>query len=1041
MASFRLKPTHKAVAAYYEALAQFQKLGVKHEGAVRSAFQTLLEHCARQAGRTLIPEYQLKRKGGKPIEPDGAIVDSLSQVLRYGLWEAKDTDDDLEKEIRAKFKAGYPRDNIIFQEPKRAILYQNGEKLVDVDLAKPDQLVHVLDLFFGWQPPAFDQWERAVEEFKGRVQELGENLARLIRSERETNTRYRAAFADFLVLCRTSLNPNLSESAVEEMIVQHLLTERIFRKVFDIGDFMRRNVIACEIENVIEALTSRAFSRDAFVRNLEHFYIAIEQAAETISDFTEKQRFLNTVYERFFQGFSVKVADTHGIVYTPQPLVEFMAASVEHVLRTEFESSLSHQDVHILDPFTGTGNFIVNLMRLIPKSSLPDKYHGELHCNELMLLPYYVASMNIEHAFWEATGEYEAFEGICLVDTFETAEKEQRQFDVFNEANTERVRRQLNAPIKVIIANPPYNAGQVNENDNNKNRRYEEIDRRVRVTYGTDSKARLLRKLSDPYVKAIRFAADRIGDAGVVCYVNNDSFVAEKTFDGMRQHLAQDFDVIYVLELGGNVRKNPTLSGTTHNVFGIQVGVSINLFIRLPRGAGARRRAKIHYHAVPVDWRREQKYDFLNKAGSIAGVKWRTLHPDDRHNWLTNKSDGEFAAFVPLGSKDYRARSNLGLPTIFRSYSLGVGTNRDEWVFDFSEEHLAKKVKRLIQNYNMEVTRAAEQQRGSGPITDVDSFVNSDRTFVKWTDRLKQSLMRGERLQYDSDKIRPSIYRPFSGQFLYFDDLLIHRRYQQHRFFPTNCPGQENLAICLSVSSERPFCCLAVDRIPAKEIVGGFGSPGQVFPFYTYRDDGKQREENIPLFTLQHFQKHYRDKGITREGIFHYVYAMLHHADYRATFAENLKRELARVPLSGKAADFHAFAEAGQRLIDLHVNYENQQPYSLKHVENPEARLDWRVDAMKLTRDHDAIRYNDFLTLVGIPEQVFDYRLGNRSALEWVIDQYRVSRDEHGQITRDPNRPDDEQYIVRLVERVITISLETREIVANLPLLSIAEEQ
>ena len=306
----------------------------------------------RQAGRTLVPEYQLKRKGGKkPLEPDGAIVDSLSQVLRYGLWEAKDTDDDLEKEVKAKFKAGYPRDNIVFQEPKRAILYQNGEKLLDADLTKPDQLVHVLDLFFGWQPPAFDQWERAVEEFKGRVQELGENLARLIRSERQTNTKYRAAFADFFVLCRASLNPNLSESAVEEMIIQHLLTERIFRKVFDIGDFMQRNVIAQQIEKVIEALTSRAFSRDAFVKNLEHFYIAIEQAAETISDFSEKQRFLNTVYERFFQGFSVKVADTHGIVYTPQPLGGFhgrqrraraSGPSSGHRCRTKTYTSSTH---------------------------------------------------------------------------------------------------------------------------------------------------------------------------------------------------------------------------------------------------------------------------------------------------------------------------------------------------------------------------------------------------------------------------------------------------------------------------------------------------------------------------------------------------------------------------------------------------------------------------------------------------------------------------------------------------------------------------
>lgn len=391
-----LKPKHKSVAKFYAALKQFDRLGVKHEGAVAAAFEDLLEHCARQVGRTLIPKYTLKRKGAKPIIPDAAVVDSLSSVLTYGFWEAKDTDDDLEEEIKAKFKAGYPSENILFQEPRRAILYQNGTELVDADLADPSQLVHLLDLFFAWRPPAFAVWEHAVEEFKLRVPELGKSLAKLIKRERQTNAKYRTAFATFVQVCRTSLNPNLSQDAVEEMVIQHLLTERIFRKVFDIADFMQRNVIAQEIEAVIDALTSRNFSRDTFTASLEHFYVAIEQAAETIADFTEKQKFLNTAYERFFQGFSVKAADTHGIVYTPQPLVDFMVASVEHVLARDFRTSLGNENVHILDPFTGTGNFVVNIMRRIPRTALPAKFKDELFCNEVMLLPYYVASMNIE---------------------------------------------------------------------------------------------------------------------------------------------------------------------------------------------------------------------------------------------------------------------------------------------------------------------------------------------------------------------------------------------------------------------------------------------------------------------------------------------------------------------------------------------------------------------------------------------------------------------------------------------------------------------
>ncbi len=582
MPSLTLKPTHKAVTAYYDSLAKFAKLGVKHETAVRSAFQELLEHCARQFDWKLIPEYRIKRKGQADASADGALLDNYG--LNHGLWEAKDSADDLAKEIKHKFSIGYPKQNILFWQPDRAVLYQNGELHFEADLKEADNLVKILTLFLEFAPPAIAEWEKAVEEFKDKVPQIGAALKDLIEKERQTNKKFIAAFDDFASLCRGSLNPNISIEAVEEMIIQHILTERIFRKIFDVADFMQRNVIALEIEKVIAALNSRAFSRDDFSKSLEHFYGAIENAAATITDFHEKQTFLNTVYERFFQGFCVKVADTHGIVYTPQPLVNFMVASVEKILTAEFGKTLADKDVHILDPFTGTGNFIVNLMRHIPKSALPHKYAHELHCNEIMLLPYYVASMNIEHAYWDATGKYEAFEGICLVDTFQTAEKEQSELSFFNEKNSARVDRQKKAPIRVIIGNPPYNAWQADENDNNRNRKYEELDRRVRVTYADASSATLKNSLSDPYIKAIRWASDRLGETGIVCFVTNNGYVEGIAADGMRKHVANEFDLIYVLDLGGNVRKNPKLSGTTHNVFGIQVGVSINLFVRKPKG-------------------------------------------------------------------------------------------------------------------------------------------------------------------------------------------------------------------------------------------------------------------------------------------------------------------------------------------------------------------------------------------------------------------------------------------------------------------------
>jgi predicted helicase len=576
MERLNLKPTHKPVQNYYEALRQFKTIGVSHEGAVRSAFQTLLEHCGRQFGWKLVPEWSIRKNGGHPIRVDGALVDEYR--LTHGFWEAKDTADDLAREVKKKIAAGYPQNNIIFQAPDRAILMQNGRVVLDEDISEADALVAFLKRFLEYVPPEFEEWTDAVEHFQDRVPELGEALKALIEKEQKSNQRFRDAFDTFFELCRQSINPNVSKEAVEEMLIQHLLTERIFRTVFNNPDFTRRNVIASEIEKVIDALTSQSFSRDGFLESLDRFYKAIDSTAKTIDDFSQKQEFLNTVYEKFFQGFSVKVADTHGIVYTPQPIVNFMVRSVEDILQKEFGKSLSSPDVHILDPFVGTGNFIVHIMQAIKKTALAQKYHNELHCNEVMLLPYYIASMNIEHEFYERTGNYETFEGICLVDTFELAEAKQISF--FSTENTARVERQKRAPIRVVIGNPPYNAWQLNENDNNKNREYKEMDKQVSETYAKDSRATNKNALSDPYVKAFRWASNRIGDEGVVAFVSNNSFIESLAFDGMRQHLEQDFDEIYALDLGGNVRKNPKLSGTTHNVFGIQVGVSINIFVR-----------------------------------------------------------------------------------------------------------------------------------------------------------------------------------------------------------------------------------------------------------------------------------------------------------------------------------------------------------------------------------------------------------------------------------------------------------------------------
>lgn len=1021
MERLNLKPTHKAIQNYYQALKEFESLGVSHEGAVRSAFQNLLEDCGKRFGWKLVPEW-IRRNKTRSIRIDGALVDDYR--LPHGFWEAKDTHDDLAKEVKKKINSGYPQNNTIFQAPERAILWQNGRAVLDLDITEPVALVEILKQFFEYLPPEYEDWQEAVEHFQDQVPELGQTLKDIIEREQKSNARFGAAFDDFFALCRQSINPNLSKEAVEEMLIQHLLTERIFRTVFNNPDFTRRNVIAAEIEKVIDALTSQAFSRNAFLQKLDRFYVAIEKAARTIDDFTQKQEFLNTVYEKFFQGFSVKVADTHGIVYTPVSIVNFMVRSVEEILRNEFGKSLSSSDVHILDPFVGTGNFIVHMMQAIRRTALTQKYHKELHCNEVMLLPYYIASLNIEHEFYDLTGSYEVFEGICLVDTFELAEGSQAALSFMTAENTARVERQKRSPIKVIIGNPPYNVGQLNENDNNKNRKYKAIDKRVHETYVSESKAQNNRALSDPYVKAIRWASDRIEDEGIVALVTNNSFVNDFAFDGMRKHLAADYDLIYVLDLGGNVRRNPKLSGTTHNVFGIQVGVSVSLLVR--RAGKEPRNAKIFYASVDEFWRKEEKYLFLDDQRDRSNISWREIKPDKDNNWLTEGMQAGYEQFLPIGNKETKDQS--ASTAIFRNYSRGVETTRDAWLYNFNEAALRENVRAFIGAYNEQLDKWQRKKRKR---VELDSFVSYDSARLKWSSSLKQSLLSGTSPTFEDVNIRRALYRPFTRRYLYLDDVLVHRQGQLPSMLPTPNSEDENRLIWLKVGSEVPMFAQAVNALPDLLPQGG----SQCFSVYTYNEDGTNRRENITDWSLEQFRTHYDDNSITKWDIFHYVYALLHHPLYREHYAANLKRELPRIPY---APNFKEFAEIGRRLAEIHINYEQQAEYPLDRIETPGAPLDWRVEKMKLSKDKRSLIYNDFLTLSGIPPEAFEYRLGNRSALDWIIDQYQVSTDKRSGITNDPNRADDPEYIVRLIGQVITVSLETVQLVRRLNEFSIA---
>ncbi len=1019
-------PYKKAIDAYLASLAELRGKGGISELHLRTCFHNLLAFACKKVGWTLVPEQRLPN--GRI--PDGTLRDEF--LLPRGYWEAKDTADTLDVEIKKKIGEGYPLTNIIFEDTNRAVLYQDGQRKLDADLTLPQQVTDLLHQFTTHAEPDIEQFEQAVAEFKARIPELAQGVLGIIAKERAENKRFVAAFATFHELCKTALDPRISEAQIDEMLVQHLLTERLFRTVFDNPDFTNKNAIASEIETVIRALTSRTFNRTAFTKSLDRFYLAIEDTARGLQDFSEKQHFLNVVYERFFQGFSVKQADTMGIVYTPQEIVDFMCASVEEVLQREFGKSLSTPGVKILDPCVGTGNFIVNILRRIDRSKLKQKYAEDLFCNEIMLLPYYIASLNVEHEYYQLSGEYQPFEGICFTDTLELAEGKQMSF-VFSEENTERVQRETDAEITVILGNPPYNVGQQSENDNNKNRAYPVIDKRVRETYVKDSKATNRNALSDAYVKFFRWATDRLqGRDGIVCFVSNNGFIRGIAFDGFRKHLADDFTEIHHIDFKGNAHTNgERRQREGGNIFSdqIRVGVGITLLVRNSKSAAR----GIAYRAVDDYWRAEEKLKYLRSLSSLGSVGFGPLVPDIDNNWLTEGLQDDFAAFVAIGSKEGKAARDSAAQALFKTYGRGVATCRDDWAYDFDATKLSERMQAAIEFYNGEVDR---WQRRVDRDARVDDFVAYNDKRLKWSRDLKLDLQRGHLAQYSNAKLRTALYRPFCKQVLFFDRILDEEVYVFPRMLPTPSSEDENRILIVGCYDRRDMSVLAAQWIADLNF---YADPAQCFPFYTYNEDGTNRQENITDWALGQFREKYGEE-VGKWDIFHYVYALLHHPVYRERYAENLKRELPHIPLTVSPEDFPCYVEIGRKLADLHLNYETVEEYPLKWMENNDIPFSWRVDKMRLSKDKTTLVVNDSLTLAAIPPECFDYRLGNRSALEWVIDQYRVTTGKRSNITSDPNRQDDPEYIIRLIGRVVTVSVETVKLVKALPGLGIGTE-
>jgi predicted helicase len=905
--------------------------------------------------------------------------------------------------------------------------------------------------------PQIDEWRDAIyakivqkvgdrrywETWAKDVSQIAERHTARIRALLESgDPDLKEVFAAFLDGLRRNLNDSITEEQAIEMLSQHSVTRPVFEALFEDYSFATHNPVSIVMQEVLDVLDRANIQQES--ESLEPFYESVRRRAAGIDNAEGKQRIIVELYEKFFKLAFPRAAESLGIVYTPVEIVDFIIRSVESVLGTEFDASMSDRGVHVLDPFTGTGTFIVRLLQngVIRPEDMREKYLRELHSNEIVLLAYYIAAINIEATYHGIVGgEYEPFEGIVLTDTFQSSEADDSMDEVIFPQNNARLVRQKQADITVIMANPPYSVGQGLENDDNKNLSYPTLDGVIRRTYAANSGVANKRNLYDSYVRAFRWASDRIGDRGIVCFVSNGSFIDSGSFDGFRKSLAEEFSAVYCFNLRGNQRT----SGETSlreggKVFGqgSRTPVAITLLVKNPDASGP---CTIKYHDIGDYLTREEKLRLVEGFGSVAGVPWQIVEIDASGDWI-NKRDETFALFTPLGDK-----KNLDSHVMFAAYSLGIATHRDDWAFNFSRAGVIDNMGEMISFYDSQIDAYAIWLASLGEQRtpeSVEEFIDRDPMKISWTVSLKGDLRKAKRASIRPEAAVPSMYRPFCKQWLYFDRQMNERVYQIPKIFPT--PSHENILISLNAADARkPFGAIVTDVIPNLAL----SDPGQCFPLYFYEEvgdlglfsseenlNGYIRRDSITDATLNDYKQKY-GSNVVKEDIFYYVYAVLHSPEYVERYAADLGKMIPRIPM---APDFWAFSRAGRELAEWHLGYETVELWPLEGLptsNTPAENL--RVEKMRFAgsgrnADRSTIVVNRLITLRGIPAEAYDYRVNGKSAIEWIMDRYEVKVDKDSGIRDDPNLwSEDPRYIVDLVARIVRVSIETMKIVDELP--------
>lgn len=913
----------------------------------------------------------------------------------------------------------------------------------------------------------WEDWANDIAEIAQR------HVQRIETTLQDEDSRARQTFDDFLTELRDDLNDQITEMEAIEMLAQHLITRPVFDVLFEGNTFAKDNPVSRAIERVLSVLDEHRIDKEA--RTLERFYASVRRRANGIKTSAGKQRLVVELYNKFFSNAFPRLRERLGIVYTPIEIVDFIIRSVNDVLVSEFDATLGSEGVHIIDPFTGTGTFITRLLQsgLIEPQQLAYKYRNEIHANEIVLLAYYIAGINIEAVFHEQQGgEYQPFPGICLTDTFAMYEGEDMVSKMF-EDNSERRKRQKKLDIRVIMANPPYAYKQSSANDNNQVIGYPELDEKIRKSYVAHSGATRNSAVYNSYIRAICWGSERLKEkGGVMAYVTDASWIDGNAMAGVRHCLAEEFSSLYVFHLRGNQRAQDwRREGGKVFGEGSQSAIAITVFVKNP---AATEHGRIYFHDIGDYLSREEKLGIVGSFGSIQGIAnspgWKTITPNAYSDWLNQRDDG-FYSYLPMGDK----KAKKGEVQLFENYSGGIVTSRDAWAYNPSKIKVESNMACMIAFYNDEVERYIAAG-GKEVVGSAKGFADKNPKKISW-DRIQyQSIERGRQEPYKADHVVPSLYRPFSRSWLYFDGFYNNCVYQMPKIFPT--AGTLNRVIAVAgVGAGAEFSPLIANAIPNFHFV----DTGQCFPHYLYEpieDDpshmpgwndasaseennasegippGYRRRHGITDAGLAHAQEHYPGERVTKDDVFYYIYGLLHSPDYRTRFANNLSRALPRIPFVRHYEDFDAFAAAGRKLADLHADYEQVAPFDAKlrithdraldELSAAEFRVDkkWKFGGKRGAPDRTVVHYNAHITITGIPEQAYEYVVNGKPALNWVMERQVVKTDKASGIVSDANdyaveTMGDAAYPLRLFLRVVTVSLETMKIVRGLPALDI----